>query len=114
MEYDISKEELQATHDYHEEKAQEAKRLAMREIARRAYELNEQAKTLNKELSDLKNLLKNQGSAQYDEFFVLVEHRSRESFSIKDAKNDLSPALWAQIEGFVKTTEFEQVKIVRH
>ena len=83
------------------------------ELAKRVYELSEQSRKIEKELSELKEALKASGSGQYGEFTVLVEDRERENFKLKDARATVSEAVWNKIKEFVSTTQYQQVKVVK-
>ena len=83
------------------------------ELAKRVYELNEQSKKIEKELSELKEALKAQGSGKYGEYVVLIEERERENFKLKDAKASVTEDFWAKIKGFVSVTQYQQVKVVK-
>ncbi len=83
------------------------------ELAKRVYELNEQSKKIDKELCELKEALKAQGSGKYGEYVVIVENRERENFKLKDAKASVTEAVWNKIKGFVSVTQYQQVKVSR-
>ncbi len=70
-------------------------------------EIAKQLMNLNKEI------LKAAGSGQYGDFIVTVEEKSRENFNLKEAKTNLTQAVWNKISKFVKNTEYKQVKVVK-
>ena len=83
------------------------------EIAKQLMNLNEEMKALEKMASERKEILKAAGSGQYGDFIVTVEERSRENFALKEAKTNLTQAVWNKISKFVKNTEYKQVKVVK-
>ena len=83
------------------------------EIAKQLMNLNEEMKQLEKMASERKEISKAAGSGQYGDFIVTVEARSRENFALKEAKTNLTQAVWNKISKFVKNTEYKQVKVVK-
>lgn len=83
-------------------------------LIKKVYEMNEKQKKLDKELKLLKSQLKEKVKpGQYGDFLVAIEERERESFSLKEAKAKVSKAVWEKIKGFVNTSSYESLKIVR-
>ena len=83
------------------------------DVAKRFFELNQEAHRIEKELSELKERLKNAGSGHYGEFVVAIELRERESFSIKEAKEHMTSYVWNKIKSFVRVTTYQQIKVVK-
>jgi hypothetical protein len=83
------------------------------EIAQQVFELNQQHKEIEKKLSELKERLKAAGSGKYGNYLVAIEDRTRESFSLKDAREALSESMWERLKRFINVTEYQQVKVVK-
>lgn len=83
------------------------------EICEKILTLSEQNRKIEKELTELKDILKQKGSGRYGDYIVAVEDRERESFTLKEAKESLTEAVWNKIKDFVKVTAYQQVKVVK-
>lgn len=82
------------------------------EIAQRVFQLSEESKKIEQELAKLKTQLKEKGSNKYGEFIVCVSEAYRETFALKEFKEEF-PDEWEQYSPFIKGTTYQTVKVTK-
>lgn len=75
--------------------------------------LNEQIKVLEAELKLLKKVVKEDVGTEVEGFEITINEIERESFSLKDARENLSKDLLRKLAKFIKTTTYETLSVKR-
>lgn len=65
-------------------------------------------------IADLREkILRDIGSGKHGAFVVLISEQERESFNLKEAKSEATPAFLEKIMAFVKRVTYQTVKVER-
>lgn len=84
------------------------------EILKKYITMKAQASDIEGELSLMRDQIMEQiPSGMYGEFIVAIEEMERVSFSLKEAKAKLSPAMREKLKPFIKKIEYQTLKVIK-
>lgn len=82
-----------------------------KKILEKYVSLNEQLKVLEAELGLLKKIVKEEIREGAPGYEVTINQMERESFSLKEARENLSKSMLEKIQGFIKKTQYEALLV---
>lgn len=74
-------------------------------------ELKQLIATAEKRLAEIREPIMKMGNGKHGNWIVLISEQERESFSLKDAKANVTPSVWEKISAFVKNTTYRTLKV---